>query len=893
MDWARVQDIFDRAIALPQADRDAFLAAECPDPDLAQTLRDLLAEAASGSPNLLRSLVEAGAAEVASSASIDPASQTYGPYAIRRELGRGGMGEVYLAHRTDKEFEHQIALKIVRRGLASGEMLSRFRQERQILARLDHPNIVRLLDGGTTPDGIPYLAMDFVEGIPITEFCDARQLDVNARCKLMLPVCDAVAHAHRNLIVHRDLKPANILVTPQGIPKLLDFGIAKLIDDAADPAVTQLRPLTPDYASPEQLSGAPITTATDVYQLGAILLRLLSGRKPGEAPHPSLPSDLDLIVRRAMHPDPALRYPSASVLADDLQRFLDRRPILARPDSFFYSARRWVQRSPLTAVALVIALVSASAGAGAAYYQGRRAERRFQQVRSLATSFVFQFDDKLKDLSGSLPARTFAVETALHHLDSLSLEASGDPGLQSELAAAYLSVARIQGDPSSANIGQSDQAFASLEKSLQLSRHLLQLDPKNISATRTLAGALSTKGILLAFVRRQRPAGIDALREAVLTANRLSHSPSLEDLRIILIANVRLAELLTPANPKEGMPFYNTALAAASDAFAISHDDKDRVSAGAALIGVARIHRDLGNPGEVIRRMNDAAALYAPILAADPNSRNTRRQLSIIYQELARALGNPYFFNVGQPRQALEALQRADSLREAQRSADSTNIDIPAGTALLLSNRAAIQLSLDPALALQTANSALAISGTLLAKDPKSIYFLRTRENLLNILASIHIRARRPALALPILSEIHTSSYATLKRDPNDLSSLDLLGRTLPLSGIALTSLARYDDALKAHSTAESSTAATLARFPDDLFFLRNHACALEAFGDFYSIRGEKAKAASYYRRAIDSWTRWSSIASPGPYPNLFLNALNQKLANPSDLSLILQGIER
>jgi len=359
MDWARVQELFDRASALPKEEVEAFLIRECPDEELIKTVMELLAEAESGHPEFLQELVEGNAADLAEEPAEDRAGQRFGVYEADREIGRGGMGEVYLAHRTDAEFEQRIALKVVRRGLAFGEMLARFRQERQILARLDHPNIVRLLDGGSTAEGVPYLAMDYVKGVPITAYCDSLELDVKARCKLMLPVCEAVAHAHRNLVVHRDLKPANILVTADGVPKLLDFGIAKLIDAGGNGSVTELRPLTPDYASPEQVSGAPVTTATDVYQLGAILFRLITGEKPGMASKVAIRGDLDNIVRRAMHTKPGRRYASAQQLAEDLQRYLESRPVLARPDSLTYSAQKWIQRSPLAAGAILAAVLSA------------------------------------------------------------------------------------------------------------------------------------------------------------------------------------------------------------------------------------------------------------------------------------------------------------------------------------------------------------------------------------------------------------------------------------------------------------------------------------------------------------------------------------------------------
>ena len=220
-------------------------------------------------------------------------------------------------------------------------------------------------------------------------------------------------------------------------------------------------------------------------------------------------------------------------------------------------------------------------------------------------------------------------------------------------------------------------------------------------------------------------------------------------------------------------------------------------------------------------------------------------------------------------------------------------MDAATAHAMILVNRANIQLSLDPAAALQTLQAGTKIVAALRAHDPKSSYFLRLHHNYLNVLASTYIRNRTPALALPVINEIRAFANVNLQRDPGDLAALDILGRTAPLSGIALTALHRFDDARAAHASAVAEASATLQRFPSDLFFLRNRAWALEASGDFYSIRGDKAQAASFYRRAIDDWSRWASLASPAPSPNLSLNAINQKLANPSTLSLILQGVER
>jgi len=326
----------------------------------------------------------------------DPAvrvGQTLGPWRLVRELGSGGMGAVYLAVRDDDEFEQTVAVKVLKRGLDTEEVIHRFRTERQILAGLDHPNIARLYDGGTTPDGRPYLVMERVEGRPVDVYCHDEGLDVDERLDLFLTVCDAVQFAHRNLVVHRDLKPTNILVNDEGVPKLLDFGIARLLSPErgdALPTVGAWRFLTPEYASPEQLTGQPVTTASDVYSLGVLLHLLLTDHRPfdpeersaagmlraldaGEPPRPStdapvgrrkrLRGDLDNIVLTALRREPERRYGSADQLADDVRRFLAGLPVRATPDSWTYRAQKFVRRHRVAvtaATAIAVLLVGFS-----------------------------------------------------------------------------------------------------------------------------------------------------------------------------------------------------------------------------------------------------------------------------------------------------------------------------------------------------------------------------------------------------------------------------------------------------------------------------------------------------------------------------------------------------
>ncbi|MDX1983455.1 MAG: serine/threonine-protein kinase, partial [Bryobacteraceae bacterium] len=325
--WQRVEDLFLHAVELPFAERAAWLAGQCgEDHELRRQVEAMLAADHSAGAKL-NAAVGPAAGSISQLTTVSDAGRRIGPYVLVREIGRGGMGAVYQAIRADGEFHQTVAVKLIRRGLASEQILRRFRQERHILARLDHPNIARLLDAGTGEDGQPYLVMDYVDGVPFTRYCRERQLDQAGKLRLFLEICAGVQHAHQKLVVHRDLKPANILVTSDGRPKLLDFGIAKWLDPDIAPetvieTATGVRVLTPDYASPEQLRGEAVTVRSDIFALGAILHELLSGEKAVSS-HSTLAGEEGAIVRRAMRTDPSERYPSVDALAADVRLCLE------------------------------------------------------------------------------------------------------------------------------------------------------------------------------------------------------------------------------------------------------------------------------------------------------------------------------------------------------------------------------------------------------------------------------------------------------------------------------------------------------------------------------------------------------------------------------------------
>ncbi|HEX4955494.1 MAG TPA: serine/threonine-protein kinase [Thermoanaerobaculia bacterium] len=420
--WGRLKALFHHALELAEGQREAFLAAECAgDEALAAALRALLASHDRAEGFLDQNLLEADP-ELAEELSSAALGSRLGPYRIDSELGRGGMGAVYLAHRDDQTYEQAVAIKLIKRGMDTEEIVRRFVAERQILARLTHPFIARLLDGGATLDGRPYVVMERIEGRPLMSFCEERRLGVAERLRLFLRLAEAVHFAHQNLVVHRDLKPANVLVEADGTPKLLDFGIAKLLEPAA-PGLTraEANPRTPEYASPEQLAGGVVTTATDVYGLGLLLYELLAGVNPkttegGQGPggeiRPAsqllrrrggaealrrarrLEGDLDTILARALALDPARRYGSVRDLAEDVERHLEHRPVRARRPTVAYRLRSFLFRYRLASAAgLVMTLlaVTASWQAWEASRQSRRAEQQTGRARALSRFLIDLF----------------------------------------------------------------------------------------------------------------------------------------------------------------------------------------------------------------------------------------------------------------------------------------------------------------------------------------------------------------------------------------------------------------------------------------------------------------------------------------------------------------------
>jgi serine/threonine-protein kinase len=484
--WRRLKDLFAEAVEGSEAGREELLArVRAEDPDLAAELTGLL-EAHRADGGFVERIVADAARDALESRGPEAfAGRRVGPWELLRPVGAGGMGAVFLARRADAEYEATVAVKMLRPGLFSEDSLRRFRAERQALANLSHPGIARLLDGGTTADGSPYIVMEYVAGVPIDAYAQARGLSVERRLRLFRAVCDAVQFAHRNLVVHRDIKPANVLVTEEGEPRLLDFGIAKVLDENAAEGLTRAgdRALTPDFASPEQIRGETVTTSTDVYSLGVVLYRLLTNRHPYAFPsgrtseierivcerQPDRPSvhasglegDLDNIVLKALAKEPERRYATVEQLSEDLRRHLDGEPVLARKSTFLYRASRFLRRHRTASLAAAVAAAALLAALGLSLSAARRARLEAQKAE--------QVNAFLQTLLGAAsPWRDGTQVTVKEVLDRASKRIETDLRGQPEVEAA---VRRTIGE-TYAGLGLYDPAEAQLQASLALSRRL-------------------------------------------------------------------------------------------------------------------------------------------------------------------------------------------------------------------------------------------------------------------------------------------------------------------------------------------------------------------------------------------------------------------------------------
>ena len=562
-----IAEIVKAALECPAAARTAFLEDACgSDDDLRAEIESFLQFQPEASQ-----FIEHGALHVAAeSLACGPELSSLRPmdgYQIVSRIGVGGMGEVYLAQ--DTKLRRKVALKLVRAGMDSTEIVTRFRHEEQILASLNHPNIAQLYGAGVAAGDIPYFAMEYVAGTRIDEYCNAQTLSTTARLQLFRKVCAAVHYAHQRLVIHRDLKPSNILVTADGEPKLLDFGIAKLVEGRDGFTQIQTLPgaMTPDYASPEQVRGEAMTTSSDVYSLGVLLYELLTGQRPyrlktrsaaeiasaitDEEPerpstaitradnsafdirHSTFPKgDLDNIVLMALRKEPPRRYASVEQFSEDIRRHLEGRPVIAHKDTIAYRATKFVKRQKFAVAAALVILTTLIAAVILTAREQRRAERRFNDVRQLSNALLFEIAPKIERLEGSTDAREALVRRALEYLDSLGQESGNDRQLQSELATAYEKVGDLQGAPRKPNLSDFSGAIVSYAKANKIRQALLEKNPNDFEQRQSLAANFAAAGYIRYWISDITGSLEDSKKALQLYEKLISERPGSLELQI-------------------------------------------------------------------------------------------------------------------------------------------------------------------------------------------------------------------------------------------------------------------------------------------------------------------------------------------------------------------------
>jgi tetratricopeptide (TPR) repeat protein/predicted Ser/Thr protein kinase len=864
---ARVEELFHAMSDLPPDQRERYYAEHEVDAEIRHEVEVLLAFDTGASDFILRDIgIAAGRAlPLLESHAMEENPGRCGPYRLIKLIGRGGMGAVYLAERADGEVTQKVAIKLLPPG-AGNPQRERFLQERQILASLAHPNIARMVDAGHLEHGQPFLAMEFVDGQPIDAFCAG--FTVRQRIGLFLKVCAAVSYLHRNLVVHRDLKPSNILVTADGEPKLLDFGIAKILDLATDATVTSMRMLTPDYASPEQVMGGSMSTATDIYSLGAVLYRLLTGkplhefeqtsaegvalaitRREATRPskwEPALKGDLDLILLKAVRKDPQDRYATVEQFAEDLQAFIESRPVRARPAGAWYRARKFVRRNRVAVAAAALAVISLSTALYEANRQRIVAEQRFLQLRSLAQE-LFNLDRAINTLPGSTAARQHVVATSLRYLDGLAASAGNDLDLAREIAEGYWRVGRIQGVPVSLNLGDRAKAEASLKKANDLIERVLETRPHN-HASLLVGAAVAADRMILAQEEHRNGDAVSFARTATARTETLIHERDLQQRELESLAG----GLTNIAQAYINMHMYDEAIPLARQAVetpATTGGARARVAQGKSLLANAlRYQGDLEGALKTIRQAReivDQASLEPTVLPVD--------RYGILLRE-GMILGEAGSVNLNRPAEAVAVLQLAFDMSEETASRDPNDATSRSHVCTAGRHLANILVDSDPERALSLYDKGL----SRLAEVRDNIRVRRDRAVLL-------------ASSSYALRHLHRTAEARQRID----AAFELLKQTrdypseaVALEGVAYTALmARADfdaeqqrDPQLAVAEYEQLLEKVNAARPEILADLRVAPRISSIYGSLaraYRRAGQTFKAEAMDAKRLDLWRHW------------------------------------
>lgn len=849
--WQLIDELFNTAIELPVDERGGFLESACAGDHALQAEIEKLIDGYDRAGSFIEI---PPALDDTTLALPEPEAESLngmrlGAYEVIREIGRGGMGTVYLAARADEEFRKRVAIKLVTAGFDHKSIIQRFRNERQILAGLDHPNIARLLDGGTTDTGAPYFVMEYIEGQTIKEYCDTRSLTIIERLKLFRTVCSAVHFAHQNLIVHRDIKPANILVTADGTAKLLDFGVAKLLSPIAQGGeITEdtSRVMTPEYASPEQARGETITTASDIYSLGVMLYELLTGHRPysvarrslleiieaickQEPTKPStavsrtetspgassteititpeavskardtepqrlrreLQGDLDNIVLKAMRKEPQRRYASVEQFSEDINRYFQHLPVMARQDTLSYRSSKFMSRHKTGVAAAALVIIALLVGSVATLWQAQtarqerdKAEQRFNQVRKLANSVVFELHDSIENLPGSTPARELLVGSALEYLDNLVAEGGKDTALRLELAAAYDRIGDIQGGFGTSHLGQREKANESYRKALALKEALVVAEPDNVDFSRKLAISYTKLG----------------------------------DTQWIAV------------DINEALEFYGKALAINQKLAAdMPNDTQIRSDLAMSYGKFGYLQGVNGSTDEALENTRKAVVLMEELVGAEPNNTKFQADLAVSYDRVAEMLTGL----TENHQEALSLMRKAHDIGERLAAAEPGNTKLRRGQGVGHFNIAIVSAKLgDTKTALDSSRKALAIFEKILSADPQNDEFRQAVANVQTLVSEMMIKTGEASAAIKLLNQSLLTLEKSYDASPTDEIAHFRIAITQENLGHGYVALA---------SEGKTSAQQRLANWREARSWFQKSQAIYRVFGDAGKLVGEDA----------------------------------------------------
>ena len=783
--WYLIEEIFQKAVERPESERRNYVKEACGgDEGLRSEVESLLASDSGG--NTVQNLIAGDIKDLEHASSSSETGQQVGPYRLIRELDSGGMGAVFLGVRSDDQYFQIVAVKMMRKGMESPALIQRFRAERQILATLKHPNIGAILDGGETDDGRPYIVMEYVEGQPITQASESRGLVIRQRVELFRSLCSAIHYAHQKLIIHRDIKPSNVLVTAEGIVKLIDFGISKplapeILYGEMPQTETSQRLLTPDYASPEQILGKDLTTASDIYSLGVLLFELLTGtqpytlrelsaaaaerlvceqeiRKPSQVAGLSrqtkreLAGDLDRIIQMAVDPDPARRYLSAQHFEEDLVRYLKGKPIAARKATAFYRLRKFIYRHKTAAVMTFATIAVVVCAILFDSWRSRRAARRVNQIETLADSTISDMTDKLQNSSAPAATQVALLHSTLHYLDQLRQGSGNDPHALLALAKAYQRIGDVQGSPSSAaNLGDPVSAVTSYQAALQtaLEAHARLPDDDSsrvlIETYQRLANIQSYSG--------SSTAARDSYQHALLLARDLWRQKPREVSRIQLLVTteIGLGELdLDDLEPDQAMASLDDALQVFGDNQS-GNEDHDRT----LLIlhwTLGRLLQETGHEAEALASFRRSIAIDEDLARTQGASQRAKATLTALYLAMIEPLAGQETLNLGDSKQARVYARQALDMAQAETAADPTNDQARSDLMAAYAGMADSILTVQPDAAAGWYRKAIAMNNKLADREAARNYMAELEDGLADAL----IRPDQAAERLGLLEDSHT-----------------------------------------------------------------------------------------------------------------------------------------